>query len=113
MEREMDLRGKEAASLSSLVKKEYQIPDSYYFGEVKRGLRNSDGTGVLIGVTKVGSVQGYLIEDGRRIPVPGKLYYRGIDLNCSWGICRQNPSFPILTISCARPESCQRASRRV
>ena len=30
MEREMDLRGKEAASLSSLVKKEYQIPDSYY-----------------------------------------------------------------------------------
>ena len=81
MEREMDLRGKEAASLSSLVKKEYQIPDSYYFGEVKRGLRNSDGTGVLIGVTKVGSVQGYLIEDGRRIPVPGKLYYRGIDLN--------------------------------
>ena len=81
MEREMDLRGKEAVSLSSLVKKEYQIPDSYYFGEVKRGLRNSDGTGVLIGVTKVGSVQGYLIEDGRRIPVPGKLYYRGIDLN--------------------------------
>ena len=45
MEREMDLRGKEAASLSSLVKQEYQIPDSYYFGEVKRGLRNSDGTG--------------------------------------------------------------------
>ena len=81
MEREMDLRGKEAVSLSSLVKQEYQIPDSYYFGEVKRGLRNSDGTGVLIGVTKVGSVQGYLIEDGRRIPVPGKLYYRGIDLN--------------------------------
>ena len=36
---------------------------------------------MLIGVTKVGSVQGYLIEDGRRIPVPGKLYYRGIDLN--------------------------------
>ena len=81
MEREMDLRGKEAASLSSLVKKEYQIPDSYYFGEVKRGLRNSDGTGVLIGVTKVGSVQGYLIEDGRRVPMPGRLYYRGIDLN--------------------------------
>ena len=116
MEREMDLRGKEAASLSSLVKKEYQIPDSYYFGEVKRGLRNSDGTGVLIGVTKVGSVQGYLIEDGRRIPVPGRaahLATRRSRICCSWGICRQNPSFPILTISCARPESCQRASRRV
>ena len=81
MERAMDLRPDMAASLGSLVKQEYQIPDSYYFGEVKRGLRNSDGTGVLIGVTKVGSVQGYLIEDGRRVPMPGRLYYRGIDLN--------------------------------
>ena len=71
MERAMDLRPDMAASLGSLVKQEYQIPDSYYFGEVKRGLRNSDGTGVLIGVTKVGSVQGYLIEDGRRVPMPG------------------------------------------
>ena len=50
MERAMDLRPDMAASLGSLVKQEYQIPDSYYFGEVKRGLRNSDGTGVLIGV---------------------------------------------------------------
>ena len=81
MERAMDLQPDMAASLGSLVKQEYQIPDSYYFGEVKRGLRNSDGTGVLIGVTKVGSVQGYLIEDGRRVPMPGRLYYRGIDLN--------------------------------
>ena len=31
--------------------------------QVKRGLRNSDGTGVLVGVTKVGSVQGYLLQD--------------------------------------------------
>ena len=132
MEREMDLRGKEAVSLSSLVKQEYQIPDSYYFGEVKRGLRNSDGTGVLIGVTKVGSVQGYLIEDGRRIPAPASsiiaaltstrsskrtaraahLATRRSRICCSWGTCRQNPSFPILTISCAGPESCPRASQR-
>ena len=43
----------------------------FYQGEVKKGLRNSDGTGVLVGVTKVGSVQGYLLQDGQRIPIPG------------------------------------------
>jgi len=48
--------------------------------EVKRGLRNSDGTGVLAGVTRIGSVQGYYVQDGERIPSPGKLYYRGIDV---------------------------------
>jgi len=45
---------------------------------IKRGLRNYDGTGVLVGVTGVGSVQGYSIIDGERYPIPGKLYYRGI-----------------------------------
>ena len=35
----------------------------------------------MVGVTKVGSVQGYLLQDGQRIPIPGRLYYRGIELN--------------------------------
>lgn len=80
MEHANDILNRSAQTLSEAVRQEYRIPDSYYFGEVKRGLRNSDGTGVLIGVTKVGSVQGYLIEDGRRVPMQGRLYYRGIDL---------------------------------
>ena len=67
--------------LAQQLEKVYGIGEEYYRGEVKRGLRNSDGTGVLIGVTKVGSVQGYLMQDGQRIPTPGHLYYRGIDLN--------------------------------
>ncbi len=46
---------------------------------VKYGLRNADGTGVLIGTTGIGSVQGYVMEDGERVPMPGKLTYRGID----------------------------------
>ena len=46
---------------------------------VKYGLRNADGTGVLIGTTGTGSVQGYVMEDGERVPMPGKLTYRGID----------------------------------
>ena len=48
--------------------------------DVKRGLRNSDGTGVLVGLTNIGDVVGYRKEDGKVIPIPGKLFYRGIDL---------------------------------
>ena len=67
-------------SLTESIQMEYRIDEKFYRGDVKRGLRNSDGTGVLVGVTKVGSVQGYFMQDGQRIPTPGKLYYRGIEL---------------------------------
>ena len=67
-------------SLTDSIQKEYLIDEKFYQGDVKRGLRNSDGTGVLVGVTKVGSVQGYFMQDGQRVPAPGKLYYRGIEL---------------------------------
>ena len=47
---------------------------------VKRGLRNEDGTGVLVGLTKIGNVVGYeRTEEGLK-PIPGKLFYRGYDL---------------------------------
>ena len=45
---------------------------------IKRGLRNADGTGVLVGVTGIGSVQGYTMLDGERVPMPGELFFRGI-----------------------------------
>ncbi|MBQ9921081.1 MAG: citrate synthase, partial [Clostridia bacterium] len=44
---------------------------------VKRGLRNSDGTGVVAGVTKIALVHGYLLNEGELEPIDGKLYYRG------------------------------------
>jgi citrate synthase len=47
---------------------------------VKRGLRNADGTGVLVGLTRVGEVHGYMMSEGEKIPVDGKLFYRGIDV---------------------------------
>ena len=47
---------------------------------VKRGLRNEDGTGVLVGLTRVGEVHGYMVSEGEKVAVPGKLYYRGIDI---------------------------------
>jgi len=68
-------------SLCEDLRNEYTIrPESYANKDIKRGLRNSDGTGVMIGVTRVGSVQGYYMEDGERMPMPGHLYYRGYKL---------------------------------
>ena len=48
--------------------------------DVKRGLRNSDGTGVMAGLTRICSVEGYYILDGELIPKEGKLSYRGYDI---------------------------------
>jgi len=47
---------------------------------VKRGLRNDDGTGVLVGLTTIGNVHGYVLYDGWRQAVPGELFYRGISV---------------------------------
>ena len=80
-------------SLSQHIQTEYSIPPKYYRGDLKLGLRNSDGTGVPIGVTRVGSVLGYMIEDGVRIPVPGQLYYRGIELTEIVEAHRQSGTF--------------------
>ncbi len=48
--------------------------------DVKRGLRNSDRTGVLVGLTNIGDVVGYDKENGKVIAIPGRLLYRGIDI---------------------------------
>ncbi len=48
---------------------------------VKRGLRNQDHSGVLVGLTKVGDVVGYKKENGKIVPAEGELYYRGIELS--------------------------------
>lgn len=47
---------------------------------VKRGLRNEDETGVMVGLTSIGQVIGYNIEDGEKIPTEGCLRYRGYNL---------------------------------
>lgn len=49
---------------------------------VKRGLRNEDGSGVLVGLTKIGNVVGYeRLPEGGLKAIPGKLFYRGYDLD--------------------------------
>ncbi|MBN2350898.1 MAG: citrate synthase [Bacteroidales bacterium] len=48
---------------------------------VKRGLRNQDGSGVLVGLTNIGDVVGYEKKGDQVIPAHGQLYYRGISIN--------------------------------
>lgn len=54
-----------------------ELYDKY---NVKRGLRRKDGTGIMAGLTAIGDVKGYVIEDGEKIPCEGRLRYRGIDV---------------------------------
>ncbi len=68
--------------LADRVKNTSRI-DSTLFQQygVKRGLRNEDGSGVLVGLTNIGNVVGYeRQEDGVLKPVDGRLYYRGYEL---------------------------------
>ncbi len=48
---------------------------------VKRGLRNSDGTGVVAGITNICNVHGYVLNEGEVEPIPGQLIYRGHNIN--------------------------------
>lgn len=72
-------------ALSSLCveldKNNYINTEHFEKYQVKRGLRNSDGTGVMAGLTRICSVEGYYILDGERVPKEGKLSYRGYDIN--------------------------------
>ena len=47
---------------------------------VKRGLRNADGTGVLVGASRLGNVHGYILNEGEREPIEGRLTYRGYNV---------------------------------
>ncbi|MCR5376494.1 MAG: citrate/2-methylcitrate synthase [Lachnospiraceae bacterium] len=48
--------------------------------DVKRGLRDSNGAGVLTGLTEISDVTAYKLEDGKKVPADGKLYYQGYDV---------------------------------
>ncbi|MEA4911202.1 MAG: citrate synthase [Oscillospiraceae bacterium] len=59
----------------------YISADDWDKYEVKRGLRNANGTGVLAGLTSICDVVGYELVDNKRVPCDGKLIYRGIDVS--------------------------------
>ena len=60
----------------------YSGYDQSYYSHfnVKRGLRNADGTGVVAGITSISNVHGYLTDEGVRVPDEGRLTLRGYDI---------------------------------
>ena len=56
-------------------------PNLYVEYDVKRGLRDSAGKGVLTGLTEISDVTGYDLINGRKIPAHGRLYYQGYNVN--------------------------------
>jgi citrate synthase len=67
--------------LANMSEKNNLIEQEYYVKyDVKRGLRNNNGTGVLVGLTKIGDVHGYILDEGEKVPREGRLTYRGIDV---------------------------------
>lgn len=60
---------------------------------VKKGLRNEDGTGVLVGLTKISDVVGYKKEEGKKVDDYGKLYYRGINVKDIVNANRKNKRY--------------------
>lgn len=70
------------SKLCGELKKNNSIrPSDFERYHVKRGLRNEDGTGVMAGLTRICSVEGYYILDGEKVAKEGKLSYRGYDIN--------------------------------
>ena len=60
---------------------DYTSDDLFIKHDVKRGLRDSNGKGVLTGLTEVSDVSAYRIIDNEQIAADGKLYYQGYDVS--------------------------------
>ena len=72
---------KELVDLAELCKKNETIdPELYVKYEVKRGLRDINGKGVLTGLTDVSKIQSYTTVDCEMVPCEGKLFYQGVDI---------------------------------
>ena len=81
-------------AMCSKIERKSQInPEDFWKYGVKRGLRNPDGTGVMAGLTKICSVEGYYIDDGERVPKQGVLKYRGVNIRDIVEACERENRF--------------------
>ena len=91
---EHDMYAEAFRNWTNVIEENTSISPELYKGDrVKRGLRNSDGTGVLAGLTRVGQVHGYIMYEDDKIPDDGKLIYRGIDVSDIVGACEAENRF--------------------
>ncbi len=71
----------EITRLTDICYENSRIPvELYGKHDVKRGLRDLNGQGVLTGLTKISNVQAYRMENGKKIPCEGELSYRGYNV---------------------------------
>ncbi len=74
--------------------RDYIETNLYIENDVKRGLRNANGTGVLVGLTKIGEVIGYDVDkEGHKLPTDGRLYYRGYSISDIVDSCMEEDRF--------------------
>ena len=71
---------KSSALYNDIVTVNSVDPALYDMYPVKRGLRNNDGSGVIAGITNISNVHGYMMNEGDKVPVEGKLTFRGYDI---------------------------------
>ncbi|MDD6012763.1 MAG: citrate synthase [Oscillospiraceae bacterium] len=79
--------------IEKIERKSHIDLDQFWKYGVKRGLRNPDGSGVMAGLTNICSVEGYYMEDGERVPKPGVLKYRGVNINDIVEACERENRF--------------------
>ena len=73
---------KEFQSMLEDARSAYVIPKAAFDNyRVKKGLREADGSGVTAGVTRIGNAHGYIINEGEKCAVEGKLEYRGYEIS--------------------------------
>lgn len=73
---------KESLPLYTDFEKCHSIDPCYYTTyDIKRGLRNADGTGVVVGVTNISNVHGYVVSEGDKVSDRGRLSYRGYSIS--------------------------------
>ncbi len=78
---EMDHIKEEIDSLEQILEGNHRIDKNLYLEyDVKRGLRDAAGKGVLTGLTEISDVVAYDLKDGNQIPCDGRLYYQGVNV---------------------------------
>ncbi|MCQ2481917.1 MAG: citrate/2-methylcitrate synthase [Clostridia bacterium] len=71
----------EIQKLASLCSNDKIDPELYTKYDVKRGLRDLNGKGVLTGLTEISEIVSSKVVDGQTVPCDGELYYRGYNVN--------------------------------
>ena len=84
----------EIEALAQLSQDNSQIdPGDYKKYDVKRGLRDINGKGVVAGLTEISEIQSTRMENGREVPCKGRLFYRGYDIAELVGGCFEAKRF--------------------